>query len=591
MMTTRVILLVLLLNFAIPHLTVADPLCPGDATCAERGDAPEGGIAYPDLGISGMFPTCLGGPVGAIVHYNLSQEVWFGNTVDFETDGNDADCSWGQYELDEAWGPFDNDAGLVNTTPYTIFQNQVQPFASLAPDPFGEPCTVVQWGPDIDIQVNNQSGIPARINVLIDWDQSGDWGGESICPGLGPTREHVIWNLDVPVNYSGLLSGLGPGDFLVGPNVGYVWVRFTITNIPPQPIPYDWNGGGSYDLGETEDYLLEIGFDQPSDGAELGDAPEEALAYPFGTMGRFPTCTGTSPAGHISHDASNQVYFGQSIDFELEGNHDLCGFSTHDNDECTSADGDAGLIRPGAFTIKPSGVVQSCPGGNNDPLGDPCQTVAWGPDIDIDIVNNAGDRYLNVVADWSGNGAWADLAVCDNSVLGTEFVLQNFVIPSGFNGALSQLTPPNFVILTNNPWVWFRFSLCDTQVGPSWDGSGEFGDGETEDYLLTVGTLSDVPGDLDTVHQLLVEAAYPNPFNPSVRVAYVMPRREHVTVTIHDAAGALITTLISGEQAAGRHELVWRGADDHGQRQGSGVYLVRFVTATESKSQKVLMLK
>ncbi len=585
----KMYLLVAFFVFLIPQPGLADPLCPGDVNCVELGDAPEGGIAYPSLGINGMFPTCFGGLVGAIVHYNNTPEVWFGNSVDFETDGNDADCTWGLYERDEGLNTFDLDAGLVNTTTHTIFQNQVTPIGQQVPDPFGAPCTMVQWGADIDIWIQNDQPEPAEVNVLFDWDQSGDWGGESLCGGQGPTREHVVWNLRVPAYYVGLLSGLSPGDFLVGPNAGYVWARFTITNINPVPIPYDWNGGGDFDLGETEDYLLEIGGVQTG-GFEMGDAPEEAMAYP-GTMGHFPTCIATGPAGFIKHRPSQDVYFGQSLDFEVEGNHNLCNFIPENNDECTNADGDAGLIRPGSFTVMGSGSIQSCLGSTNDPLGDPCQTVSWGPDIDIMVTNlGSADRYLNVLADWTSNGRWGDFAGC-GGLFGLESVLENFIIPAGFSGPLSQLSPPDFVILTNTPWVWFRFSLCDSRVSPGWDGSGEFGDGETEDYLLTVGRVSGVPVASGTSGRLLIEPAYPNPFNPSVRVAFAMARRQNITVTIHDAKGSLVKTLLSSELEAGQHELVWHGLDGRGRRQGSGVYLIRFKTDTDTLMQKVLMLK
>ena len=44
-------------------------------------------------------------------------------------------------------------------------------------------------------------------------DQAGGSGG-------GAADEHVVKNLPVPSGYSGLLSALGPGQFLIGPNPG-----------------------------------------------------------------------------------------------------------------------------------------------------------------------------------------------------------------------------------------------------------------------------------------------------------------------------------------------------------------------------------
>ncbi len=57
----------------------------------------------------------------------------------------------------------------------------------------------------------------------------------------------------IPAGYVGPLSGLNPPPFLIGPNDGFVWSRFSITE---QPVNAGWDGSGSFAWGETEDYLL-----------------------------------------------------------------------------------------------------------------------------------------------------------------------------------------------------------------------------------------------------------------------------------------------------------------------------------------------
>ncbi|MBK7772335.1 MAG: hypothetical protein IPI48_17900 [bacterium] len=162
--------------------------------------------------------------------------------------------------------------------------------------------------------VSNFSGNVAMINVLFDWNHDGRWNGQVICPGGIPVPEHAIWNLPVPDNYSGLLSGLSPGALQIGPNAGPVWVRFTIGD--PIPMQYDWDGSWFFDTGETEDYLLVIGDGGQSDAGELGDAPEDALAYPNGTMGQFPTCIAGGPIGFVYHNAPITAFFGPTVDLE-----------------------------------------------------------------------------------------------------------------------------------------------------------------------------------------------------------------------------------------------------------------------------------
>ena len=233
----------------------------------------------------------------------------------------------------------------------------------------------------------------------------------------------------------------------------------------------------------------------PSDDIEYGDAPEASVAYPsLCVQGAFPTCVGTGPASWIQH-ANSKAYFGNSVDFENEGNAGKCPVftpDTYDQDECFQ-DGDAGLIMPPAYTIQgPIGLetVVPCKTGQTGSLGQICQTAVWGTDIDIKVVNGNADarRYVNVLVDWNHDGKWGGSLPCPGPVpiAAAEHVLVNFNIPAGYSGPLSNLNPPNFLI---GPWpgyAWTRFTITEKRIMGTWDGSGSFEDGESEDYLLHV---------------------------------------------------------------------------------------------------------
>ncbi len=561
------------------------PVDPG-----EFGDAPEGAIAYPSLGVGGLFPTCKGGPAGFVFHANLAPLAWFGPTMDTEMDGNAGFCPPPPYEMDECWGPADGDGGLVNVTTYSIFANQVTICGQQVPDPLGPPCTVVQWGAAMDVRVTNLSGNDALINVLIDWDQDGRWGGQTLCPGGQPIPEHVVWNLPVPDGYSGLLSGLSPGPIEIGPNAGYVWMRLTIGDPIPQPL--GWDGSFFYDTGETEDYLIEIG-DAPDLGAgELGDAPEGVLAYPGGVLGAFPTCIGTGPADtYIFHKAPISSHFGPDVDLEGEGNHDLCSFTTYEYDECHGKDGDGGLITPASYTlVGPAPVV--CSIGPKASLGPHCGLGVWGGDLDILIDNSGGpDMFFNALGDWNGDGAWSGVFTCSAGFTELEHFAVDVVVPGGFVGPASTLTGPNFTVASDGGYHWFRFSLTDSPVGPGWEGKGIFGDGETEDYLLWVAQPTGAPEIPDRGTGLEILPNTPNPFNPSTEIRFSLTRSGPVTVTIHDLAGRLVRTLEQGVRESGEHRILWHGEDDGGRRQPSGVFFVRVVSGDEVRSRKIMMLK
>jgi len=225
---------------------------------------------------------------------------------------------------------------------------------------------------------------------------------------------------------------------------------------------------------------------------DFGDAPEGALAYPSsGGMGMFPTCTMIGPAGWIQH-TNFGGWFGPAVDFEPDGNAGFCppsGFPPYDQDECF-ADGDAGLIIPPAYTIV-GGVEVLCPTATAGSLGTICQAAIWGGNVDISVHNWMPNHppyvsaYVNVLMDWDQNGVWGGASTCP---LGSapEHVLVNFVVPPQFDGPLSALGPPGFLIGPNPGFVWARFTISEKAVGLPWTGEGTFEDGESEDYLLLI---------------------------------------------------------------------------------------------------------
>ena len=97
----------------------------------------------------------------------------------------------------------------------------------------------------------------AYVNVLIDWNRDGEWGGFDVCPNTtgAYASEHILRNFHVPVG-NGYLSTLDPPDFQIGTHTGFVWARFTITT---DEITGIWHGEGDFPDGETEDHLVWVG--------------------------------------------------------------------------------------------------------------------------------------------------------------------------------------------------------------------------------------------------------------------------------------------------------------------------------------------
>jgi len=86
-------------------------------------------------------------------------------------------------------------------------------------------------------------------------------------------------------------------------------------------------------------------------------------------------------------------------------------------------------------------------------------------------------------------------------------------------------------------------------------------------------------------------ANYPNPFNPSTTIPFLLSRQADVQVDVYDAMGRHIRSLVNQEFSAGQHQVVWNGLDQAGESVSSGIYFVK-MNASESESvQKILLTK
>ncbi len=105
------------------------------------------------------------------------------------------------------------------------------------------------------------------------------------------------------------------------------------------------------------------------------------------------------------------------------------------------------------------------------------------------------------------------------------------------------------------------------------------------------GTL--VSGSANTAlpSRTVLNANYPNPFNPKTTLSFTLAKAGHVSLRIYSIGGRSVATLASGEMSAGPHEIQWTGMDDHGKSVSSGTYLVRLVAPDVSTSQRITLLK
>lgn len=91
----------------------------------------------------------------------------------------------------------------------------------------------------------------------------------------------------------------------------------------------------------------------------------------------------------------------------------------------------------------------------------------------------------------------------------------------------------------------------------------------------------------------VLNQSYPNPFNPTARITFAIPKLSLVTITVYNILGQRVATLVSGVESAGNHSVTFDGA-----RYASGVYFYRMSVrslsgrqVSYSKTMKMMLLK
>ena len=84
---------------------------------------------------------------------------------------------------------------------------------------------------------------------------------------------------------------------------------------------------------------------------------------------------------------------------------------------------------------------------------------------------------------------------------------------------------------------------------------------------------------------------FPNPFNPSTHIVYVIPTRGNVAIRIYDLCGSLVRDVLNQEQDAGRYAVVWNGEDAHAQAAAAGVYFARVTFNGAARTGKLVLVR
>jgi hypothetical protein len=153
----------------------------------------------------------------------------------------------------------------------------------------------------------------------------------------------------------------------------------------------------------------------------------------------------------------------------------------------------------------------------------------------------------------------------------------------GTNGNIS--VSPLFCSSEPGDYTLVPSSIClpSNDYNPCGELIGAYGEGAGCDLVAT----EELPKAV-----LALQPNYPNPFNPTTEISFVLPEATAVELAIFDLAGRRVRSFAAGVQyAAGSHSLRWDGRDDEGQSMPSGAYLCRLQAGAQIETRKLMLLK
>lgn len=115
--------------------------------------------------------------------------------------------------------------------------------------------------------------------------------------------------------------------------------------------------------------------------------------------------------------------------------------------------------------------------------------------------------------------------------------------------------------------------------------AGTLGNGVFKRLLSQVITSVD-PISHEVPQGMRLEQNFPNPFNPSTRISFSIPRSGRTSLKVYTVLGQEVATLVNEEKNPGRYEVTW---DASGV--ASGMYLYRLTAEHESFVRKMMLMK
>lgn len=105
-----------------------------------------------------------------------------------------------------------------------------------------------------------------------------------------------------------------------------------------------------------------------------------------------------------------------------------------------------------------------------------------------------------------------------------------------------------------------------------------------------VTSVADAPHSRAIFHFALLDP-YPNPFNPTITVEFMINKLQEIRLSIFDLLGREVNILAKGQFQTGRYRARWQGTGAQGAAVSTGIYFIRLQSDQASQIRRLLLIR
>lgn len=138
-------------------------------------------------------------------------------------------------------------------------------------------------------------------------------------------------------------------------------------------------------------------------------------------------------------------------------------------------------------------------------------------------------------------------------------------------------------LTSNYPWTVPNVNTDKAVIRALWNNDPEMEYSRTQFFVIDGNVSVDDLGNLG----FSLERPVPNPFTTQANISFVLPESQVVTMTLYDATGAKVTTLINGQRyEAGRHTVQLLGDE-----LANGLYIIHVNAGPFNMTREIMLVK